>query len=75
MTFRVLYTPAVPPPELPQCEAMRKTPYANDHSRTDFQCKWSARYFINGKLLCSKHAGQEALKMFRDGSVSLKEKT
>ena len=60
--FKVLYVPSVAP-DLPQCEAFRKTTYANDTESTDLQCKWSARFDINGKLLCSKHAGKELLRL------------
>lgn len=62
MTFKILYNPPTAP-ELPQCEALRKTGYANDTDKTDFQCKWSARFNINGKMLCSKHAGRELLQL------------
>lgn len=63
--FKVLYVPAVEP-DLPQCEADRKSNYANDRHDTDRQCRWSARYHINGKLLCKKHAGIEALAMLTE---------
>lgn len=66
MEFKTLYK-RPEKPDLPQCEAIRKTPYANDHEGTDFQCKWSAMYSINGKLLCSKHAGAELLKLHIEG--------
>jgi len=62
MTARVLYKPSVPPDDLPQCEAMRQSPYANDTPETDRQCKWAARYEIDGHYYCSKHAGQVALQ-------------
>jgi len=58
----VLFTPA-PKPDLPQCEAIRATPYANDTPDRDRRCKWSARYRIDGRLLCSKHAGPAALEI------------
>ncbi len=60
--FRVLYVPSVAP-DLPQCEAIRQTNYANDTPERDRQCKWGARYFLNGRYLCKKHAGPEALKI------------
>lgn len=56
----VLYTPAHKP-DLPQCDAMRQSAYANDAPETDRRCKWSARYRLNGQNLCSKHAGPVAL--------------
>lgn len=49
--------------ETPQCEAVRTSPYANDKPDTDRQCKWSSRYIVGGRYLCSKHAGQEALRI------------
>ena len=68
MDFRVLHTPAAKP-DLPQCEAQRKTPYANDTPTTDRQCSWSALYVINGKCLCSKHAGAELLRLHVEGAT------
>lgn len=62
MDFRILYSKAVKP-ELPQCEAQRKTNYANDSDKTDRQCKWSAVVSIDGRHLCSKHAGAELLRI------------
>lgn len=62
MTMRVLWKDPVKP-NLPQCEAIRQTPYANDTPERNKQCKWSARYRINGRNLCSKHAGQAALAL------------
>lgn len=66
--FKVLYVPSVAPVDLPRCEAQRQTNYANDHLSSDRQCKWSARYNINGRLLCKKHAGPEALKILTEMS-------
>lgn len=62
MTVSILYAPSVAP-DLPQCEAIRKGNYANDTENTNRQCKWSARYEINGVCLCSKHAQKEALRI------------
>ena len=60
-------------PDLPQCAAMRQTPYANDTSTTDKRCKWRAVYNIGGQFLCTKHAGQEALKiLFADEATAPK---
>lgn len=60
--------PAVEKIETPQCEAMRTNPYANDTDKTDFQCKWSSRYRIDGRNLCSKHAGIAALEILIKGA-------
>lgn len=62
MEVREIWSP-VAKPDTPQCEARRKTPYANDSPGTDKQCKWSARYVIGGQHLCSKHAQKEALRI------------
>ena len=51
------------PLDMPRCEAQRQTPYDNDTKNTDFQCKWSARYQIDGHNFCSKHAGVAALQL------------
>lgn len=66
MDFKVLHSP-VAPPDLPQCEAIRRSTYASDKTHTDRQCRWKAMYTINGKDLCSKHAGAELLKLHREG--------
>ena len=55
-------------PDLPRCEAIRGTKYANDHTNSDRQCKWSAYFDIGGKKLCRKHAGQEALRILLKGT-------
>lgn len=55
--------PLTEPIITPQCEAKRLTPYANDTGETDFQCKWSSRYKIEGQYLCTKHAGAKALEI------------
>ena len=47
MEFRVLHA-AVVKPETPRCEAMRKTPYANDHIKTDYQCSFVLRLHTEG---------------------------
>lgn len=46
-----------------QCEANRECNYHNDTPKTNRQCCFSARFEVNGKLLCSKHAGVAALKI------------
>jgi hypothetical protein len=51
------------PVDLPQCEARRENKYLNDTVDTNFQCKWSARYTIDGHYFCSKHAGVAALQI------------
>lgn len=68
MEFKVLHA-AVVKPETPQCEAIRKTPYANDKPDTDRQCSWASLYCINGKYLCSKHAGAELLRLHVEGKA------
>jgi hypothetical protein len=68
MEFRVLHA-AVVKPETPRCEAMRKTPYANDHIKTDYQCSFASLYVINGKCLCTKHAGAELLRLHTEGLI------
>lgn len=50
-----------PLPSLPQCEAGRVTVYANDTARTDRQCRRRAKFRLDGKSLCTKHAGVTAL--------------
>lgn len=68
MDFRVLHA-AVIKPETPQCEAQRITPYANDHARTDYQCSFASLYVINGKHLCTRHAGAELLRLHVEGKT------
>lgn len=63
-----LVAPIVPV-DLPPCDALRKSPYANDKPDTDRRCKWSAKYRIGNRNLCTKHAGPAAL------AVLLGEKT
>jgi hypothetical protein len=53
----------VDPPKLGQCEATRTGKYANDTPRTDRRCVHSARYEIEGRLLCTKHAQARALQI------------
>lgn len=50
-------------PELPRCEAHRKSKYANDSDDSDLQCTRSATYRINGMNYCKPHAGDFALKL------------
>lgn len=47
------------------CEALRKHPYYND-TGGKARCKWNAKYFINGKNLCRKHAEVEALALLAE---------
>lgn len=51
------------PIELPQCEAIRAHAYPNDKPDTDKSCKNRAKYIIDGKHLCQKHAGPAALAL------------
>lgn len=48
---------------LPQCEAERTTRYYSDvrDGTKNFQCSQRARYDIDGKKLCPRHAGEVAL--------------
>lgn len=69
MEFRVLHARVIKP-ETPQCEAIRKSNYANDKTTTDRQCKWSSVVVINGKHLCSKHAGAELLRLHVEGKIT-----
>lgn len=55
------------PLDMPRCESIRQTPYANDKPDTDKQCKWSARYKIDDHHYCSKHAGVAALQILLRG--------
>lgn len=56
---------------LPRCEAIRTSPYANDTDTTDRQCRWSAKFRIDGRNLCSKHAGPVALEiLLRQGDAT-----
>lgn len=55
---RVLY-----PVTVPNCEAIRETPYANDTPETDKRCHHLAKYEIDGKKLCQKHAQAVALHL------------
>ena len=70
MNFRVLFDPEKRP-DLPRCEAHRKTPYANDGIGTDYRCSFAAHYVVNGKDLCSKHAGTELLRMMKEEGYQL----
>lgn len=44
-----------------RCQADRVYDYFNDTPDHDRQCKLSAKILINGKRLCKRHAGVEAL--------------
>lgn len=55
--------PVAEPIVTPQCEALRKTPYASDKDGTEYQCKWSSRFIVHGRYLCSKHAAAAALDL------------
>lgn len=54
--------------ELPRCCAERVTRYYNDGSGSDFQCNMRARYEIDGRPLCPRHAGEVALAHLLKGS-------
>ena len=45
---------------LPQCEAIRSTRYYND-TPGSHRCTMHARYIVDGKKLCARHAGEAAL--------------
>lgn len=52
--------------DLPQCEAERVTRYYSDkwnpqEKQPNFQCSQRARYDIDGRKLCPRHAGEVAL--------------
>lgn len=47
--------------DLPQCEAARRHPYANDTDKTDKRCKRKAKINYRGTFLCMKHAEVYAL--------------
>lgn len=49
--------------ELPQCEAVRDSRYYCDPGPGPYQCRHRARFTIDGKKLCRKHAGVMALNI------------
>ena len=59
--------------ELPKCEVIRQTGYANDTPKTDRQCKHRASIEIKGKKMCRKHAGTLLLDMVLSGCYELVE--
>lgn len=65
----VLWNPLTKP-ELPQCETDRLNDYYNDKPDTDRRCKHGARYKIDGKCFCARHAGIYALQtLMKEGGV------
>lgn len=46
-----------------QCEATREAKYHSDRPSTDRRCQLSSRFEVNGRRLCSKHAGVAALHL------------
>lgn len=53
--------------ELGQCEAAREGKYGNDTPQTDRQCVFTAKYLVDGKRLCTRHAGVAALRILMQG--------
>ena len=51
------------PVPTPRCEAERTEPYLTDTAETDMQCRFKSRYKIDGKYLCTRHAGKAALQI------------
>lgn len=49
--------------ELGQCQAQRQGRYANDRKDTDKRCVHTAKYEIEGRRLCEKHAEVAALRI------------
>jgi hypothetical protein len=49
--------------ELGQCQASREGRYANDKPNTISRCTHTAKYEIEGKRLCTKHAECAALRI------------
>jgi len=54
----------------PRCATQRKSIYYNDKPSTDKQCTLKARYIINGKPLCSRHAGIAAIEILLQQEIS-----
>lgn len=59
---RDLY-PKAEPVRVEMCEGLRRNTYSNDAPHASRACKNRARYEIDGKKLCSKHAGPAALEL------------
>jgi len=55
-------------PEVPRCDSLAVSQAARDRGETR-RCKMPAKYTINGRNLCPKHAGAAAL------SILMKETT
>lgn len=47
--------------DLPQCEATRQHPYANDTATTNKRCKRKAKIVYRGTNMCLRHAEVAAL--------------
>lgn len=52
---------------LPECEAIRSTRYHND-APGSHRCTMHARYIVDGKTLCARHAGEVALAYLVENS-------
>lgn len=48
--------------DIGQCEAQREGRYLNDTPETNKRCAHSAKFVVDGKRLCQRHAGQAALR-------------
>jgi len=44
-----------------QCQAIRSTSYLCDKPNTEYRCACTAKYEIQGRKLCTKHASAIAL--------------
>ena len=53
---------------LGRCEASREGKYCNDKTKGPHQCVQSARYLIEGRRLCTKHAEVAALRILIEQS-------
>lgn len=49
--------------ELGQCQAHREGRYANDKPETNLRCVHTAKYDVQGRRLCQKHAEVAALRI------------
>lgn len=58
---------------MPQCMAQRTGNYMNDRLDTDRQCRHHAKFMVDGKFYCTKHAGVVALKILISESIDKSE--
>jgi uncharacterized protein (DUF2461 family) len=49
--------------DLPRCEAERTEPYANDTAATNKRCKRSAKFNVDGRSYCTRHAEAVSLSL------------